>query len=88
MIRQTVLAISSLALAACSAPASQPPPESNPPLLSTPAEVPSSAQQVQPLSVGTQLPSAEVYTASGEGVDLVDVIGSAKTALIFYRGGW
>jgi len=46
------------------------------------------AEEVQPLLIGAKVPSAEVFTRSGESVDLQDVLKGKSSVVIFYRGGW
>lgn len=52
------------------------------------AEVFSSPTEVQPLLIGTEVPSVNVLRLDGTPVNLRDVVGDKKTVVIFYRGGW
>ncbi|PKO18009.1 hypothetical protein CVU37_06685 [candidate division BRC1 bacterium HGW-BRC1-1] len=51
-------------------------------------DVPTTSTAVKPLKEGDKVPSVEVFTAEGNAVNLSDLISSAPTVLIFYRGGW
>jgi len=46
------------------------------------------AEGVQPLSPGTQIPTAVVQTVLGKPMDLEAAIGEGGALLVFYRGGW
>ncbi len=46
------------------------------------------AEAVEPLAVGSAVPSVEVGTVEGEKVDLAEVVRSSGALLVFYRGGW
>jgi hypothetical protein len=46
------------------------------------------AEDVQPLSPGTQSPKAVVQTVLGKPMDLEAAIGEGGALLVFYRGGW
>ncbi len=46
------------------------------------------ASTVKPLPVGSGVPNVPVLTSGGTRVGLVDVVGTAPTVLVFYRGGW
>ncbi len=54
----------------------------------TGAEAFSSPTEVQPLLIGTEVPSVDVLRLDGTAVNLRDVVGDTKTVVIFYRGGW
>jgi len=45
-------------------------------------------EAVEPLPVGTQVPSVRVTTVRGEPVNLREVMGNRGALLVFYRGGW
>jgi hypothetical protein len=47
-----------------------------------------SAEAVEPLAPGTQVPSARVETVRGDVVDLAEVVRKRGALLVFYRGGW
>lgn len=47
-----------------------------------------SAEDICPIKIGEEVPSAIIRTAEGEEVDIRDVVMNKKTILIFYRGGW
>ena len=50
--------------------------------------VPDSAQEVQPLQIGSVLPAITLRTMSDAPFDLNKAISEKPTLLIFYRGGW
>ena len=52
------------------------------------AGVPQSAEEIRPLMIGAELPSAQVRALDGEAIDLRDAVGDRPALLIFYRGGW
>lgn len=52
------------------------------------ADVAGSAREIQPLLVGSPIPSVQLRTDSGQQVDLQKVVAAKPTILIFYRGGW
>ena len=52
------------------------------------AEVPTSAEDVRPLLVGSAVPEVELPTVDGGDVDLLAAARAQPTILIFYRGGW
>lgn len=52
------------------------------------ADVPTTSTAVTPLKQGDQVPAVELQTAEGATVQLKDIVSSAPTVLIFYRGGW
>jgi peroxiredoxin len=52
------------------------------------AAIASKAEDVQPLLVGSPVPSVEVTTVEGAAVDLRAAINGKPTLLVFYRGGW
>ncbi len=47
-----------------------------------------SPEEVQPLAVGTAVPSVGVRTVGGDAVDLAELVRDAGALLVFYRGGW
>ena len=47
-----------------------------------------SAQQVQPLLIGAQMPDVTVKGADGKPFDLGAALAKQPTVLILYRGGW
>ncbi|MEM1248367.1 MAG: hypothetical protein AAGK22_18470 [Acidobacteriota bacterium] len=47
-----------------------------------------SASEVQPLLVGTTIPSVTVQTIDGEPIDLLEDARKKPSILVFYRGGW
>lgn len=47
-----------------------------------------SPNEVQPLLVGTTIPSVTVQTIDGEPVDLLEDARKKPSILVFYRGGW
>ncbi len=50
--------------------------------------VPDSAQEVQPLQIGSVLPAITLRTMSNAPFDLNKAISEKPTLLIYYRGGW
>ncbi len=52
------------------------------------ADVPTSAEDVRPLLVGSAVPEVELPAADGGTVDLLAAAKAQPTILIFYRGGW
>jgi len=46
------------------------------------------ANAVEPLAVGAQVPRAPVTTVSGAPADLMKLVGERGALLVFYRGGW
>ena len=52
------------------------------------ADVAQSAREIQPLLVGSSIPSIQLRTDSGQQVDLQKVVAEKPSILIFYRGGW
>ena len=52
------------------------------------ARVFANADSVEPLPVGSPIPSANVRTIDGESVDLATRLGEGGALLVFYRGGW
>ena len=47
-----------------------------------------SPADVEPLAVGTRVPSARVTTVKGEPVELAGLVREQGALLVFYRGGW
>lgn len=56
--------------------------------VSTLKDVPTSAEDVNPLKVGSQVPKLTLRSADGKPFDLNASIAEKPTILIFYRGGW
>lgn len=52
------------------------------------APVPASAQNVNPIEVGSTVPEATVKRPDGNSVALSDLIKDRPSVLVFYRGGW
>lgn len=46
------------------------------------------AAQAKPLGVGDQVPNVRLASSEGAPVDLLDLVRSQKSVIIFYRGGW
>ena len=57
-------------------------------LAATAADVPASAEEVQPLLIGAQAPEATVQSLEGTDVALKDILAKQRSVLVFYRGGW
>ena len=51
-------------------------------------DVPTSAEDIRPLLVGSAVPDVRLPTADGGEVDLLTEAQAKPTILIFYRGGW
>lgn len=45
-------------------------------------------EAVEPLAIGTPVPSVQVKTVRGEPVNLREAMGDRGALLVFYRGGW
>jgi peroxiredoxin len=56
--------------------------------LSLIADIPSSADAVIPIEVGSNVPSTTVHTTQGESVQLDDLTQGQPSVIVFYRGGW
>ncbi len=52
------------------------------------AEVASSAEDIQPLLVGSEVPDVTVGLLDGTKTSFHELIKQEPTVLIFYRGGW
>jgi len=50
--------------------------------------VPDSAEKVQPLLVGAQIPDVSFKNLDGSSFDLRKKASEKPVILIFYRGGW
>ena len=50
--------------------------------------LPSSADKVTPIAVGSKVPKITLRTLEGEDFKLSASIAKRRTVLIFYRGGW
>lgn len=59
-----------------------------PSMAQPPLEVPTRAEDVKPVLVGTKLPSLTLSKANGETLNLSEAARKAPMVLIFYRGGW
>lgn len=46
------------------------------------------AESIQPLAVGQRVPSAQLRTIDGAGVDVATLTKERGALLVFYRGGW
>ena len=47
-----------------------------------------SADRVQPLLIGAEVPRVTLKTVEGEPYELATGVKKKPTVLIFYRGGW
>lgn len=47
-----------------------------------------SAEDVCPIKIGAEIPSAIIRTIKGEEIDIRELAKNQKTVVIFYRGGW
>lgn len=52
------------------------------------AEIPQSAEKIQPVQTGSIIPNVTLRTSTGESFDLRKAIQKKPTVIIFYRGGW
>jgi hypothetical protein len=50
--------------------------------------IPASAEETYPLSVGTAVPSVTLQTVDEKHFDLKPAVEKQAAVLIFYRGGW
>ncbi len=50
--------------------------------------MPGSAQEVEPIEVGTTIPAVTLRDPDGNSVPLQTLVAEQPTVLIFYRGGW
>jgi len=50
--------------------------------------IPNKPEDISPLLIGEDIPSAELKYPDGSTVKLSDLLRKRKTILIFYRGGW
>lgn len=50
--------------------------------------VPTQAEDICPIKIGSRLPRLTVETMDGKSFDLNAAIARKPTVLIFYRGGW
>ena len=51
-------------------------------------ELPKLPTEVSPLLIGEKIPSATLKATDGATIDLLKMLTSKKTILVFYRGGW
>lgn len=51
-------------------------------------DVPTRAEDVKPVLIGSKLPSIALSQASGGQINLAEAVQSKPMLLIFYRGGW
>ena len=51
-------------------------------------EVYSSAENVQPLLVGAEIPKVGLTGSDGSPCELAELIKTKPSIIIFYRGGW
>jgi hypothetical protein len=52
------------------------------------ADVAASPQDICPLLVGSNVPTAILATSEGKPYDLTAALARQRTVLIVYRGGW
>lgn len=57
-------------------------------LKSNPGLVALSAEEIQPLQVGTMIPGITLREIKGNEIALKSLISKKPTVLVFYRGGW
>ncbi|HEX8551994.1 MAG TPA: peroxiredoxin-like family protein [Abditibacteriaceae bacterium] len=77
--KQFLLALPAIALVAASARSDAPQPSQ---------AVPSSANDVRPILIGSTLPKIALRDATGKAFDLNVEVATKPAVLIFYRGGW
>lgn len=51
-------------------------------------QLPNVATAISPLLIGAQIPELNLETIDGNLVNILKLIKSKKTILVFYRGGW
>lgn len=51
-------------------------------------DVPTDANEINPVEVGTLVPDAAVKTAKGEAIQLRSLTAGKPSVLVFYRGSW
>ncbi|MDH7603699.1 MAG: peroxiredoxin-like family protein [Melioribacter sp.] len=51
-------------------------------------KVAKSSEDICPIKIGAEIPSAIIKTIEGKEVDIKEVIKRQKSIVIFYRGGW
>ncbi len=54
----------------------------------TPSNVPTSAEDINPLPVGAEMPQLILKTVDGKSFDLNAAVADKPTILIFFRGEW
>ena len=47
-----------------------------------------SAEEAEPLAVGSRVPAVTVRGVAGEEADLAQLVAEQGALLVFYRGGW
>ncbi len=52
------------------------------------AELPTRAEDVRPLLLGSASPTADLQTLDGSQLSLTQALAGRPTVLVFYRGGW
>jgi peroxiredoxin len=52
------------------------------------AQLPERPEDISPLLIGEKIPDINIETVEGMSVSTPTVLGSGKSILIFYRGGW
>ncbi len=50
--------------------------------------LPSSATEIQPILVGSSIPTVILTDVNNEPFDLMAAVKSKPTILVYYRGGW
>lgn len=50
--------------------------------------VANSADEIQPLLIGAEVPAVTVHRPDGQAVNLKEAVQEQPSVLIFYRGGW
>ena len=56
--------------------------------LSAQGALPSSASEIQPILVGSNIPTVILTDVNNEPFDLMAAVKSKPTILVYYRGGW
>ena len=53
-----------------------------------PGPIPSAPNQIQPILIGSEAPGPVLENASGEAIDLSQLLEQRPTILVFYRAHW
>jgi peroxiredoxin len=50
--------------------------------------IPSNAEDISPMLIGETLPNAHLQDTNGNDIELINILKTKPTVLVFYRGGW